>query len=59
VPQFQQLIDVCTKMGMTDYFGVQGETFNFARHEKVGEESSSDIKAGAVISCSTKGMEVC
>eukprot|EP00953_Heterococcus_sp_UTEX-ZZ885_P020494 11464-Heterococcus_DN1.PRE.2 len=35
-----------------------GETFNFARHEKVGEESSSDIKAGAVISCSTKGMEI-
>eukprot|EP00611_Tribonema_gayanum_P019952 TRINITY_DN3556_c0_g1_i1.p1 TRINITY_DN3556_c0_g1~~TRINITY_DN3556_c0_g1_i1.p1 ORF type:complete len:193 (+),score=28.36 TRINITY_DN3556_c0_g1_i1:681-1259(+) len=52
-----QLADVYTKLGVTDFFGVQGETYDGIRHEKVGEQHA-DIRAGAVLECLAKGNEV-
>ncbi|KAG5192137.1 GrpE-domain-containing protein [Tribonema minus] len=54
---YRQLADVYTKLGVTDFFGVQGETYDGIRHEKVGEQHA-DIRAGAVLECLAKGNEL-
>ncbi|CAM9805592.1 unnamed protein product [Pylaiella littoralis] len=55
---YRQLKDVYTKCGATDFFGVVGEDFVYARHEKVSEEHNPIMKEGKIIKCVSPGVEL-
>jgi hypothetical protein len=45
-------------MGMTEFFGAQGEIFNSRLHECTGEEFSDEFPKNSIIQCLSRGYEV-
>ena len=52
------MVDVFSKMGMTEFFGAQGDVCDSKLHEVSGEEYSDEIAKGAIIQCLSCGYEV-